>query len=211
MQKRCSGIVRVFDLDKRYGFLGCSEGGHTKRIHYHQNAIRRDWRGSTAHAITEGATVSFLKSVDEKGRSCAVDVVGDFLEPEQDLAEYCEVSRIDSLNFSKRFGLLIRPDGGAKLFLHWDAVIVNREVGLKVGNFVFHRVRQDGEDRCGNPNWVACDAELFSEKEQARLQQGLPAYEQEPVPEVLTPENRNKSLFELIKEKRNATLPGKRL
>src|SRR5215469_4740992 len=183
--KRHTGVVFSFDPIKRFGFIERSGG---RRIHFHVNAVCRDWRGSCSHATTVGATVSFLKEVDQTGRPTAINVLGDFVEPQtESLDTYSEVSLV--VAWDGLFGKLERPTGGDHLFLHRDAIISNHDVGIEVGDFLFHGVRVRGEDRRGNPKWVADRVELYSDEEQARMQQGLPAYEvetqTEEVPKIL--------------------------
>ena len=117
-------------------------------------------------------------------------------------------------------------DDGDVLFFHKNSVVdrfKHHLVNLKVGDYVYHGLGKRDDGR-----WHAVAIELFSETEQARLQQGLPGQEldlepgpepePEPAPlvaapepavvthrpqsEWLRPENKNRSLFELILERR---------
>jgi hypothetical protein len=87
-------------------------------------------------------------------------------------------------------------------------------VNLRVGDYVYHGVGKRDDSR-----WHAVAIELFSAEEQERLQRGLPAQEPEPEPQpaplvaapeltqvsVLTPDKCNKTLLQLILERRMKT------
>ena len=130
-------------------------------------------------------------------------------EPTESLETYGETSCVRTWN--GRFGELLREDGDT-IFFHKNSVMdrfEGRLVNLSVGDYVYHGVGKRDDGR-----WHAVAIELFSEAEQERLQQGLPAQEPELEPEpesaslvaapalsgdsVLAPEKCNKTLLQLI-------------
>jgi hypothetical protein len=206
MAVRREGVVKHFLPDRKFGFIVTGN----VELHFHLNSIRRDWRGSVAHATTPGAPVTFIKR-DSGPKAGADDVCGIFMEEQRTpLEDWREVSRVKEWN--GRFGELTREgeDGGDPLFFHRNQIVEhnrNRIPFIEIGNLVYHGVGTLGFDRCGRPSWVATNIELYSDDEQDRLQRGLPAYEEpepvvEPASELLTPVNRSKTIRELIEEKR---------
>jgi cold shock CspA family protein len=213
---RREGVVWIYYPDKQFGFIEQSVSPNSPRLHFHLNAIQRDWRGSVSHATIGGAPVTFVKRTDRPdGRVDADDVRGVFIEERSTipLSEHREVSKIHKWN--GRFGELIREDGGDPLFFHKDSIVQQHRISeISVGDFVYHGVDTKGVDRRNRPNWVADNVQLYSRTEQSRLQQGLNAYDIEAEPiedatvvetplELLTPENRKKTLWEIIQERRN--------
>ena len=224
-QKRFEGFVAVFYPEKFYGFITQDLPGTSSSsgIYFGTRDIRPDWKGSTAYAWgPPGTPVSFLlvKRPSKKydGTWTAADDVYPLFTDEQteSLETYGETSRV--LSWNRCFGELLRDDGDV-LFFHKVSVVdrfKHHLVNLNVGDYVYHGVGKRDDGR-----WHAVAIELFSEAEQARLQQGLPAQEPEsepesafvlaPEPAVVThrpqsewlrPENKNRSLFELILERR---------
>jgi hypothetical protein len=221
--KRLEGFVAVFYPEKLYGFITLDVPGTSScsGIYFGTRDVRPDWKGSTAHAWTPGTPVSFLQGKRPSKKyggtwTSADDVCPLFTEePTESLETYCETSRVRSWN--GRFGELLREDGDT-LFFHKASVLdrfTERLINLNVGDWVYHCVAKRDDGR-----WHAVVIELFSEAEQVRLQQGLPAQELEAEPEpqlerrcpseiqvghksqLLRPENKNKSLLELILEQR---------
>ncbi len=218
-QKRFNGEIAVFYPDKGWGFLEVDpnvarKSGGGGGLFYHERDVRGDWRGSAAWAKIPGTPVTFIKKLRNSTKypgqtlAAADDVAPVFDEPATEyLANLREVSKVHKWN--GRFGELIR-ECGSVLFLHATSVIQSERLAdLQIGDFVFHGISQREDGR-----WRATEIELYSRAEQQRLQQGLPAYEVEPEPELepavvdavselLTPTNRNKTLLELIRERRN--------
>jgi hypothetical protein len=217
--KRFEGFVAVFYPEKASGFLtpdapgtGCSPG-----IYFKASDVRADWKGSTTHAWIPGTPVSYIR-VNQPSRKyggswvVADDVCPLFTEePSESLETYGETSRV--LTWNRCFGELLRDDGD-HIFFHKNSVadqFKHHLVNLKVGDYLYHSVgkREDGR-------WHAVAIELFSDEEQDRLQQGLPAQEPELEPEpaplvaapeltqdsVLTPATKNVPLLRLILERR---------
>jgi len=201
------------------GFVSLYPPGSGRRapgLHFGVRDIRPDWKGSTAHVWVQGTPVSFVKIQRPSKKfgggmwTSASDVCPQFVEePSESLETYSETGRVRSWNGC--FGDLQRECGDT-LFLHRSSVADRFKhllINLSVGDYVYHRVgKRDDVHR-----WHAIDIELFSEVEQARLQRGLPAQqpepvlvaatpETEPVPEVLAPTNRLKTLRQLALEKR---------
>jgi len=225
-QKRFEGFVAVFYPNKFYGFITQDLPGTTSSsgIYFGARDVQPDWRGSTAYAWTPGTPVSFqlVKRPSNKynGNWVVADDVRPVFaeEPSESLETYGEISSVQTWN--GRFGELLREDGDV-LFFHKNSVVdrfEGRLVNLSIGDFVYHGVGKRDDGR-----WCAIAIELFSETEQARLQRGLPAQEPESEPEpesafvlapepavvthrpqseCLRPENKNRSLFELILERR---------
>jgi hypothetical protein len=210
-QKRFEGFVQVFYPEKFYGFLSQSLPGaecHAPGIHFGARNIVPDWKGSTSYAWAEGTPVSFVlikrpsKKFNGAMWTSADDVCPLFAEePTESLETYAETSRVRSWN--GRFGEFQRECGDV-LFFHRKSVADRFKhllINLNVGDWVYHRVGKRDDKR-----WHAIDVELFSEAEQARLQQGLLAQEPEPavepVPEILATQNRNKSIVRLIADRR---------
>jgi hypothetical protein len=222
--KRFEGFVAIFYPEKFYGFITQDVPGTSSSsgIYFGARDIRPDWRGSTAHAWTPGTPVSYLlvKRPSKKfaGTWTAADDVYPLFTDEietESLETYGETSCV--LKWNGRYGELLREDGDT-LFFHKASVLdrfEGRLVNLSAGDYVYHGVgtREDGR-------WHAVDIELFSEAEQARLQQGLSAQEPESEPEpepqpaplvaapeltedsLLAPARRNTPIIQLILEKR---------
>lgn len=211
--QRKEGVVRIYYPDKQFGFIQQSESPNSPCLHFHSNSIVRDWRGSVSHATTAGKPVTFVKRMNRPdGLADAYDVRGIFIEEHSTtpLAEHREISKVHK--WSGRFGELIREDGGDPLFFHKDSIVQQERISeIEVGDFVYHGIGVRGRDRCGHPNWAADYVELYSRAEQKRVQLGLPAYElddecdsaAEPS-DLLTLENRRKTLWEIMQEKRSS-------
>jgi cold shock CspA family protein len=201
-QRRLDGTVAVFFPDRGWGFLSLD---HDANLFFHERDIRPDWKGSTAWGKVPGTPITYLKRVSASKKhagatSVAADDVAPVFEdaPAEDLATYREVSKVRTWNSC--FGALIR-ECGSELFFHKSSIIQGRASDIQTGHFLFHGISQREDGR-----WCATDTQLYSFEEQQRLQQGLSAYEvepvAEPVSELLTAANRNKTLIELIREKR---------
>jgi hypothetical protein len=205
--KRFDGEITVYYPDDHWGFLRTQSGD---RLFFHERDVRGDWRGSTAWVRIQGTPVTFTvkhkasKKYSGQIFAAADDVAPVFQDPPtESLETYREVSRVREWNGC--FGNLTR-ECGSVLFFHRSALIQGRPSDVKVGDFLYHGVRQREDGRFG-----ATAIQLYSHVEQDRLQRGLPAYEVEPeeepesaVSELLTPANRNKTIHELIEEKRRA-------
>jgi hypothetical protein len=144
---------------------------------------------------------------------CAADVASLFpLSEPQDLSEYREVSTVLSLH--KGF-VFLKRDCGDVLFLHQTNItpgFKSRWNLLEFGSPVNHGAAFDTDSQ----RWRAVDAELYSYDELESFKNEAqpepvtepthtpqPAHEHEPVPEqtslLLLPENRGRTLLELIK------------
>jgi hypothetical protein len=194
-QKRFEGFVAVFYPEKFSGFITPDAPGTTSSpgIYFKASDARPDWKGSTAHAWIPGTPVSYIR-VNQPSRkypnwTVADDVCPLFTEePSESLETYGEISCVRTWN--RCFGELLREDGDL-LFFHKNSVVdqhKGRLIDLNVGDYIYHGVGKRNDGR-----WHAIAIELFSEIEQARLQQGLPAQEPESEPEpesafVLAPE-----------------------
>ena len=206
VKKRFNGQVSVFHRDKNWGFLQLENDRNG--LFFHARSCRGDWRGSWAWSTVPGTPVTFTKAVKPSRKftghmlTSAVDLAPVFEEqPAESLDTLREVSKLIEWNGNR--GLLLREDA-SDLFLHKSDIFTSHLIrDLKVGHFVWHGVGQRDDGR-----WKACSVELYSQAEQDRLQRGLSAYEVEPVAvsepasNLLTPEKRNKTLLELIQEKR---------
>jgi hypothetical protein len=216
-QKRLEGFVAVFYQEKLSGFITHDVPGTSSSsgIYFGARDVRPDWKGSTAYAWIPGTPVSYVlvKRPSRKYKeswTVADDVCPLFTDEPESLETYGETSRVQTWN--RCFGELLRDDGDV-LFFHKNSVAdryKGRLVNLNVGDYLYHRVgtREDGR-------WHAVDIEIFSEAEQARLQQGRPAQEPESEPEpepelavavpefsVLAPATKNVPMIQLILEKR---------
>jgi hypothetical protein len=211
--KRFEGFVAVFYPEKFQGFITTDAPGtsNSSGIYFRARDVRPDWKGSTAHAWIPGTPVSYIR-VSQPSRKYKTWTVADDVcplfteEPSEDLETYGETSCVRTWNGC--FGELLREDGDV-LFFHKASVIdrfKDRLINLNVGDWVYHGVAKRDDGR-----WHAVAIELFSEAEQARLQQGLPAQEPEqefeptvvdPPSELLRPENCRRTLLELIQQRR---------
>lgn len=222
--KRFEGFVAVFHPEKFCGFITQDPPGtiSSPGIYFSARDVRPDWKGSTAYAWTVGTPVSYVLGKHPSRKyggtwNIADDVCPLFVdEPTESLETNGETSRVRTWNGC--FGELLREDGDT-LFFHKASVLDRfkcRLVSLNVGDWLYHGVGKRDDGR-----WHAVDIELFSAEEQERLQQGLPAQEVESEPEpepdtvlalapsvvehkseLLRPENRSKSLLELIAARR---------
>ena len=208
-QMRFEGTIGVFYPNKNWGFISVDTAGVRRSgpgLFFHERDLRGDWRGSVAWGKIPGTPVTFKTkrnpSTKYPGQTLvsADDVAPIFEEPAtESLDTYREVSRVRTWN--GKFGTLAR-DCGSELFFHRSAILQDdRASRLQIGDLVFHGVGQRDDDR-----WRAIEIQLYSAGEQERLQQGLPAYEVEsepiiePISDLLSPINRQKTLLELIKE-----------
>jgi hypothetical protein len=205
----------VFYPEKFSGFITHDAPGTSSSagIYFKASDVRPDWRGSTAHAWTPGTPVSFLLAKHPSRKYNGTWTVADDVcplftdEPTESLETYGEISCVRTWN--RCFGELLREDGDV-LFFHKNSVVdrfKHRLVNLSVGDYVYHGVGKRDDGR-----WHAVAIELFSEAEQARLQQGLPAQELEPEPapvaapaltpdSVLAPATCSLPLIEIIKRR----------
>jgi cold shock CspA family protein len=224
--KQFEGDVDHWNVEKGFGFLRFPQQGG-KRIFFTAHGVEPDWKGSRGWAFAKDIPVKFnigQRVVGGASKECATNVEPLFpmSEPE-DLHSYRETSEIISLNRQKGFAFIFRPCGDA-LFLHKNDVVPGYETRwdiLEIGSPVFHGVQWDGF----SSRWKAADAELYSYDELQKFKNEdlqAPTYEEpesEPEPEpasVLAPkpivgapqsellraENKTKSLFELIQERK---------
>ena len=209
---------------KWYGFIAYQVSGREQRIFFPAGSIRLDGMGRRGHSTYENALVRFkIEQVVHKGqpRVIAVDVHPVFCEQEEatvSLEDHREVSQVQRIN-PPGFSVWMRREDGSEMFLHKDKVVpehLDRFMEIQVGDFVYHGIAMNEKvDR-----WGATCAEIFSREEQTRLQQGLPAQpepepepepvlvaatpESEPVPEILAPNNKNKTLLQLVEMEKRA-------
>jgi hypothetical protein len=205
--------------EKGFGFLRYQG----KRIFFSAHGVEPDWKGSRGWAFAKDIPVKFnigQRVVGGASKDCATNIEPLFpmSEPE-DLHGYRETSEIISIDRRKGFAFMFRPCGDA-LFLHKNDVVPAYETRwsiLEIGSPVFHGVQLDGY----SGRWKAASAELYSFEElQSFKNEDLqePAYEEpEPQPaplvaapvlapdSVLAPEKCNKTLLQLILERRIKT------
>jgi hypothetical protein len=210
------------DIDhwnKTFGFLKY----RGKRIFFSAHGVEPDWKGSRGWAFAKDIPVTFNITQRVVGggasKDCAINIEPLFpMSDPEDLHGYRETSEIISIDRRKGFAFVIRPCGDS-LFLHKRDVVPAYETRwdiLEIGSPVYHGVQVDEY----SGRWKAADAELYSYDElQSFKNEDLqePTYEEQepesasmlaPEPAVVThqtellrPENKNKSLLNLILER----------
>lgn len=203
------GDVVSWNQEKGVGFI--KYGFEEKSVLFRFPGVQRDWKGSRVWSTVVGTPVTF--EIGERRRprgdlqKVAINITPLFrLEEPQDLREIREISLVTRVNFD--FGFLKRPCGD-ELFFHISDVIPGFEPywdDIKVCNVpIFHGVSCDLLGR-----WRADCIALYSPAE-IELWRNPPPPEPEPEPapaiaapqsEIFAPENRGKSLIEIIAAKR---------
>ncbi len=190
----------------------------SRRIYFVTRCVRGDWRGSRSW-VASRVPVSFTISRRKNTKTgveedFAADVAPIFpMSDVGNLQDYREVSEVRSKHFNHVF---LTRSCGDQIFLHRNDVVndQNRWDFLIVGSPVWHGVVCDD-----NGKWRACNAELYSYEELYEFQhESEPEVAVEPVSEpesepvsvlvepttqseLLRPENKNKSLLNLILER----------
>jgi hypothetical protein len=186
-----------------YEFIACRNSGHSSsRIFFHFRGIRPDSIGRISDCWHVGAQVRFRLAM-RNGQTTAADVHPIWREaPVVCVEAHREVSRVESLIPQKRMAFLIREEGSSTA-LHIKNVspqYEHRFDELRLGDFVFHGVSER------NDLWDAVNAELYSREENDALRRGEELLVEEPVQEIqselLSPENKNRTLIEIIQEKK---------
>jgi hypothetical protein len=218
------GIVQSFNEERQFGFIEYhDESGRCKTVFFMRDTryCVPDEVGRVGDCAIPNTPVRFeLVTEEHRGvtRLAAKQVCPVFREPFVGNAEeHREVSRVRSFLQARHGGFLRREDGSDLFFEREFAAALYRErFGfLNVGDFVYHGVEREADG-----SWKANNLEFYSEKEQARLQAGLPLSDPEPEPqsepqpepvpvvavtyesELLAPENRKKTLYEIMQERR---------
>jgi hypothetical protein len=208
----------------KFGFISYTDSGVRKRIYCSTHTTRPDWKGSRAWVFGERIPVIFgvgqrLDSKSSQICACAIDVAPVFpMSEPQSLSDYRETSIVRKKEHA--FLFLERPCGDVT-FLHLSDVLPqyqSRWELLKEGAPVWHAMRHSE----GRNRWFATDAELYSAEELEQFfnptEEPESAAEFEPAepelaieteerfePEletVLAPATRNKTLLQLVIEKR---------
>ena len=217
MAKQFEGDVDHWN--ETFGFLRYQG----KRVFFSAHGVEPDWKGSRGWAFARNIPVKFnitQRVVGGASKECATNIEPLFqMSAPEDLRGYRETSEIISIDRRKGFAFMIRPCGDA-LFLHKNDVVPAYETRwdiLEIGSPVYHGVQVDGY----SGRWKAANAELYSYDELQSFKnediQELTYEEPEPESasglapkptvvkpqtELLRPENKNKSLLELILERR---------
>jgi cold shock CspA family protein len=198
--KRQNGEIVSWLSDKYFGFIKTESG---RNIFYSVHCVRADWKGSRVLPVATPVTF-VIKQREDKGklRDCAEDIAPLFpLSEPEDLRGYRESSEIIRMN--RDWGFIRRPCGD-DLFVHIKDCVPGFEKRwnlLEVGTPVFHGVREDLD----SGRWRASDVELYSAEELRAFKEEAipePAPVEEPVPEVLAPQNKSKTFLQLALEKR---------
>lgn len=216
MTKQQEGDIDFWD-ERGFGFIKQQGGG---RIFFSVHYVLPDWKGSKAWCFARGIPVKFeiaQRILRGETKTCAANVepIFEMSEPET-INGYRETSEVLNLNRQKGFGFLRRPCGDA-IFFHRTGVVQgfeNRWDFLQVGSPVWHGVKFDGSTGL----WRATDIELYSyeELQSFKNEEEEPAHEESestfavaPEPtvvehksELLHGDNKNKSLLELILERK---------
>lgn len=200
------------------GAFGFITYNGNRRIFFCTRGVEPDWRGSRMWVAPRIPVTFSIECREYKGKT--VDYASDvkplfpMSEPE-DLRGYREISTVGTLH--KAFAYLVRPCGDF-LFLHRSNVFPGHDSRwnfLKPGVPVYHAVAYDADQK----RWRAIDAELYSYDELVSFTYGEqePVYEEpvaaEPEPELfsvvvephstlLLPENRGRSLLEIIRSRK---------
>lgn len=197
-----------------FGFITYRSSGRDCRVFFHNGSIRPDEIGRTSPCWIEQTMVRFkIAQVVHRGkdRTVAVDVHPVFADEPLDCPRaHREVSSVVQIS-SSRNSLWLQRESGEQIYLRVKHVVpqhVHRFQELREGDIVFHGVVENAER---DPVvWEATEAEIFSREENDRLRRGEsldPPPEEaepevEPVPEVLSPENKSKTIVQLIAERR---------
>ena len=200
--KRYEGETRNWNWERNFGFIEYDDArGCRRSIFYSGRNIRGDWKGSRSWAFAARIPVSFTIAHRPNNKPHAEDVASIFQmsEPE-DLAAYRETSEFVSKTHD--YGFLKRPCGD-QLFIHLNDVIQgykDRWDFLEIGSPVYHGARFDE----GTQRWKADYIELYSydELQSFKNEPEPEPEEEEPAPEILEPQNRNKTIVQLIAERR---------
>jgi cold shock CspA family protein len=214
--KQFEGDIDHWD-EKGFGFIKQQGVG---RIFFSLHYVLPDWKGSKAWCFGRGIPVKFgitQRILGGETKTCAADVepIFEMSEPEN-INGYRETSEVLNLNRQKGFGFLRRPCGDSIFFHRKDIVpeFENRWDFLEIGSPVWHGVKFDGSTGL----WRATDVELYSYQELESFK-----HENDPQPEpvtalallveapeptqdsVLAPDKCNKTLLQLILERRMKT------
>jgi hypothetical protein len=212
------GLVDWF-RPSQYGWIEYEESGCHQRIFFCDGTIRADEIGRTSQCWISGTPVRFRIQKDvSRSRVDAVDVHPIFCEPfVGDPKEHREISVVDRFIEADvdRLAGFLRRESGEDLYFGWkniDPAFWNRRNILCQGDPVWHGIRTHT-----NGKFEASNIGLYSRGEIERMAQGLQPYEleSEPAPQVaapalapvsvLDPDKCNKTLLQLIMERRIKT------
>ncbi len=198
----------------QFGWINYEESGRHQRIFFCDGTIRADEIGRTSQCWISGTPVRFRIQKDvRRNRVDAVDVHPIFCEPfVGDPKEHREISVVDRFieNNARCLAGFLRRETGEDLYFGWkniDPQFKNRRNVLRKGDPLFHGVRVHN-----NGKFEASHIAIYSRDEIDRMALGLQPHDPEvepvavePQSEWLRPENKNRSLFELIQERRMTT------
>jgi hypothetical protein len=204
--KRYNGDIKVWFREKNYGFIRTEQN---QKIFFSSHNIQEDWKGSRGWAFDCCVPVTFvIKRRDVKGTP---------MDHADDVAPLFPLSEPEALNGFRETSELIKKTHdfgwvrracGDNLFFHKIDIVPgyeNRWDLLEPGSPIFHGVRWDAS----SDRWRASYVELYSYSELESFKnesepepQAANDPESEPLPQILVPENKSKTLFQLTLEKR---------
>jgi cold shock CspA family protein len=206
-QRREQGDIISFEHDRRHGFIQKATG---QRVFFPIGNVQPDGLLSRAWSFVENTPVTFIQvqRLTRSGeyKSVATDVSPLFpFDEVEDMESRREVSTV--LTLSGPWGFARREDGDDVFFHRSDVLseFSKRWEFVKSGVPIYHGIKIGGKD--GMPR-ASC-IELYSPQELAEPVPvpGPEVLSAEPAAahksELLRPENRSKTLYELIQERRS--------